>query len=383
MATQQWPTTPGCLMLADAHRASRTARTVLVALLTAIGVLFGVYLLYRLAGVLEWLVLAVFFAVALNPAVDLLRKRGLRRVPAILIVFLLVLAAVALIVAVAMPALIDQIKAIVSAMREPGGLTHQVQKLAGPLGLSGIVATFQAQIDALPGQLTGVAGPWTQATMNTLNALAATGTVIVLTFFMLNDGERLVNGSVALFPPARRGQVRRLLEQSARAVSGYITGNLAISAIAGAGVFVGMTVLGVPYALALAVLLAIFDLIPLVGATLGAILPILAAFAISPVRALILLLYIIIYQQIESHVLNPLVYGRSVHLPGLAVVLAVLIGGTLMGMLGALIAIPAAEIIRLLVNEVAASRGLSATPNPEDVAADDATSSHASLAQPA
>jgi predicted PurR-regulated permease PerM len=127
-----------------------------------------------------------------------------------------------------------------------------------------------------------------------------------------------------------------------------------------------MTILGVPYALALALLLAIFDLIPMVGATLGAIPPILAAFGVSPVKALILLIYIIVYQQIESNVLNPLFYGRSVHLPALAVFLAVLIGGALMGMLGALIAIPVAEILRIVIGELLASRRPSTAAIPAE-----------------
>lgn len=323
-----------------------------VILLTALAVLCGAYLIYRLATVIEWLILSIFLAVAIEPAVRILRKRGVRRVPAILIVFLLVLTAIALAVALALPSLVAQFKGIVAVLQTPEGLTEQIQKVARPLGLSGLVQTFHVQIESLPGQLASAVGPFTTVTVNTFSALGATGTVIVLTFFMLNDGERLVSGFLGLLPQRTQPRVRRVLDQSARAVSGYITGNLAISGIAGAGVFVGMTVLGVPYALALAVLLAIFDLIPLVGATLGAIPPILAAFAISPLKALVLLVYIIVYQQFESHVLNPLVYGRSVHLPGLAVFVAVLIGGVLMGILGALIAIPVAEMIRLVFVEL-------------------------------
>ena len=343
-------------MLAQADGAGRTARTVLVVLLTTMAVFFAVYLLYRLASVIEWMILAIFLGVALNPAVAVLRRHGIKRAPAILIVFAILCLAAGVILAVALPSFVDQLKAVIAVLQQPGALTEQVQKLARPMGLSGLVQTLHSQIDALPGQLATAVGSLSTVTVNTYRALAAAGTVIVLTFFMLNDGERLMSGFVALFPQARQQRVRRFLEQSARAVSGYISGNLSISAIAGAGVFVGMTILGVPYALALAVLLAIFDLIPLVGATLGAIAPILAAFAISPVKALVLLAYIIIYQQIESHVLNPLVYGRSVHLPGLVVVLSVLIGGTLMGILGALIAIPLAEIIRLAFKELFLSR---------------------------
>lgn len=338
-----------------------TARNVVVILLTTLAVLFAVYLLYRLSAIIEMITVAVFLAVAVNPLVNRVRRRHVKRVPAILIVFLALFLALLVIFGLAFPSLVEQVKGIITVLQQPGGLTEQVQKVARPLGLSGLVASLRPQIDSLPQQLGSAIGSLTTVTSNTVNAGAAILTVIVLMFFMLNDGERLLGAGVALFPEKQQPRVRRVLEQSARAVSGYVSGNLTISAIAGAGVFIGMTILGVRYALALAVLLAVIDLIPLVGATLGAIPPILGALAISPVKALILLAYIIVYQQIESHVLNPLVYGRSVHLPGMVVVLSVIVGGTLMGIAGALIAIPVAEIIRLLLNELRSDQRLEAS----------------------
>ncbi len=333
-----------------------TVRTVFVMLVTALAVFFSLYLVYRLQGVIQGIVLAVFLAVTLNPAVDALHRRRVARPVAILLVFLAVLIALLIIVRLALPSLVGQVQGIAHVLQEPGGLTNQVRKLARPLGLADVVESLRPQLNALPGQLSGAIGSFTTVTANALNTVAALITIIVLTFFFLNDGAEIVNAGLKLVPESQRPRLRRVLDGSASAVSGYVTGNLTISLIAGAGAFVGMTILGVPYALALALLLAIFDLIPMVGATLGAIPPILAAFGISPVKALILLLYIIVYQQIESNVLNPLLYGRSVHLPALAIFLAVLVGGALMGMLGALIAIPVAEILRILIAEVLASR---------------------------
>ena len=157
-------------------------------------------------------------------------------------------------------------------------------------------------------------------------------------------------------PPAHQPAVRRVLEHSARAIAGYIRGNLAISVIAGVSVYVGMRILGIPYALPLAILLAIVDLIPMVGAQLGAVPVVIAALMVSPVKAVIILVYIIVYSQIESNVLNPLVYGRSDQLPGVVVFIAFLAGSLLFGILGALIAIPAANIIRVVVREWLAYR---------------------------
>jgi predicted PurR-regulated permease PerM len=178
----------------------------------------------------------------------------------------------------------------------------------------------------------------------------------VLGFFFIHDGVGLVEAALQMLPDARRPQVRRLVDHSADAISGYIRGNLAISVIAGISALVGMLVLRIPFALPLAVLLAVIDLIPMVGVTVGAVPVVLAALAVSPVKALILLVYIIVYQQIESNVINPLIYGRSDQLPALAVFLAFLAGSLLWGILGALIAIPAANIIRIIVREWVASR---------------------------
>src|SRR6266849_3371214 len=313
----------GCVMPSTAA----TVRTVLVTLLAALGVLFGLYLLYRLEGVIDWIVLAIFLAVALNPAVNALNRRRLPRPVAILLVFLAVLITLLIIVRLALPSLVGQVQGIANVLQEPGGLTNQVRKLAQPLGLSDFVETLRPQIDALPGQLSGSVGAFTTVTANAFNTVAALVTIIVLTIFFLNDGAHIVNVGLKLFPEEQRPRLRRVLDGSASAVPGYVTGNVTISLIAGAGAYIGMTILGVPYALALALLLSI-----------------------------------IVYQQIESNVLNPLLYGRSVHLPALAVFVAVLIGGALMGMLGALIAIPVAEILRIAIAEVLASRQQSLPP---------------------
>jgi predicted PurR-regulated permease PerM len=330
--------------------------------LTAFAVLFAGYLVYRLAGIIQWIIVAAFLAVALNPAVEGLHRRGLPRRWAILVVLVILLSAIIAIAALALPSLVGQVRGIANVLRQPGGFSGQVMRVAAPLGLGGLVQTLRSQLDALPGQVAGLVGSFTSVTASAINLVTAIVTVFVLMIFFLDGGARIVDGAVELFPEAYRPRLHRLLAGSAKAISGYVSGNLFISFIAGAGATIGMTLLGVPYALALGLLLAIFDLIPLVGATLGAIPPILAAFAVSPLKALILLVYIIIYQQIESQVLNPLVYGRSVQLPALVVFLAVLIGGALMGILGALIAIPVAEILRLVLQEVLAGQAQWSAP---------------------
>jgi predicted PurR-regulated permease PerM len=150
--------------------------------------------------------------------------------------------------------------------------------------------------------------------------------------------------------------VRRLLSQSAGAISGYITGNLAISVICGITTFIVLLLLGMPYAAPLALLVAVLDLIPLVGATLGGALLVVVGLFVEPWKAVVLLVYIVVYQQVEGSVLQPLVYSKAVQLNGLVILIALLVGGQLLGIPGALLAIPVAEIIRIVVTELLAYR---------------------------
>jgi predicted PurR-regulated permease PerM len=165
-----------------------------------------------------------------------------------------------------------------------------------------------------------------------------------------------VNAGVGLFPERHQPLVRRLLSRSAGAISGYITGNLAISVICGITTFVVLLLLGMPYAAPLALLVAVLDLIPLVGATLGGALLVIVGLFVEPWKAVVLLVYIVVYQQAEGSLLQPIVYSRAVQLNGLVILIALLVGGQLLGIPGALLAIPVAEIIRILITELVAYR---------------------------
>jgi predicted PurR-regulated permease PerM len=151
---------------------------------------------------------------------------------------------------------------------------------------------------------------------------------------------------------ARAGRWRRLAPKIYQAVSGYVLGNLEISVIAGTCAWIAMTLLGVPFALLLAIVIAFFDLLPMVGATLGAIIVTLAALLVSPLTAVIWLVYVFVYQQAENYLIQPVVYRRAVQVSPLATIIAVLIGGTLLGLLGALLAIPAAATVQLMVQDL-------------------------------
>ncbi|HEY6714630.1 MAG TPA: AI-2E family transporter, partial [Rubrobacter sp.] len=242
----------------------------------------------------------------------------------------------------------------------PEGPTEYIKGLAKQNGLGGFLQRFSDQLHELRKQLGGVLqnllSSSGQRAISLAGMIAALATVLTLTFFLLLGSERYVNAGVGLFPEAHQPLVRRLLSQSAGAISGYITGNLAISVICGITTFIVLLLLGMPYAAPLALLVAVLDLIPLVGATLGGALLVIVGLFVEPWKAVVLLVYIVVYQQVEGSVLQPLVYSKAVQLNGLVILIALLVGGQLLGIPGALLAIPVAEIIRIVVTELVAYR---------------------------
>ncbi|MDQ3285127.1 MAG: AI-2E family transporter [Actinomycetota bacterium] len=345
---------------------TQVMRTVAVALLTAAVVLGAFFLLWQVRTFIGWFVIALFLAAVLNPAVNWLqsRHRLMKRPLAIGLTYLGVLVALLLVVGIFVPVLVDQIngfiKFVSTAANAPEGPTEYIKGLAKENGLGGLFQRFSDQLDELRKQLGGVLqnllSSSGQIAISVAGMIAALATVLTLTFFLLLGGERYVSACAGLFPEPHRPLVRRLLSKSAGAISGYVTGNLAISVICGVTTFVVLLILGMPYAAPLALLVAVLDLIPLVGATLGGALLVVVGLFVEPWKAVVLLVYIVVYQQVEGSVLQPLVYSKAVQLNGLMVLVALLIGGQLLGIPGALLAIPVAEIIRILVTELLAYR---------------------------
>lgn len=335
------------------------ARVVAVAILTAVGVLAGLYLLWQLRQIVEWAVLGTFAAVALNPAVDWVGRK-LPRALAVLLVYLLVLLVLAVIAGVLVPPLLGQGQALVGfisdTLREPRGALQLVQRFADRYGLGGYLAAARSRLGSALPQLGSAAAPLLAVTRGVITGVTAVLSILLIAFFLLLDGRKFVDGALRLLAPERGPHARELLRQSAGAVSGYLIGNFSISLIAGIATFITLLILRVPAAAPLALVVAVLDLIPLVGATLGAAVVTIVGFFVSPLTGIILIIYFLVYQQIENNVLQPVVYGRSVRLHPLAVFIAVLVGAELMGILGALLAIPVAEIIRILAADWFARR---------------------------
>ena len=339
---------------------SQVVRTIVIALLTAAVVLGALFLLWQVRSLIGWGVLALFLAAVLNPAVKWLERRRIKRSIGILLTYLGVVVGLLLIVGIFVPVVVSEIRDlidfVVTVTQNPGGVTEYLRTFLDQLGLGSLFDTLSEQLANLPSQL----GAWAKSLLLSAGGLAISAatfvsalvSILTLTFFLLLNPEGFINVGLRLFAEPQRPRVRRLLDQSAGAVSGYITGNLAISFICGVLTFIVLIVLGMPYPAALALLVALLDLIPLVGATLGGALLVVVGLFVSPLTAIILLVYVLVYQQVEGSVLQPLVYSRAVQLNALLIFVAVLVGAALMGIPGALLAIPVAEIIRIVVTDL-------------------------------
>jgi predicted PurR-regulated permease PerM len=343
------------------ERSQLTPRVVLMVTLTALMLLGTLYLLWELREIIRWCALAIFLAAALNPAVDWLDRKRLPRALAILLVYLVLLLFIVGVGALLLPPLVEQSQALTSfvidLVREPQGPSQQaLQDLADRYSLGSFLDALRAQLSSLPERLLDATTQLFSVTRSVVGGVVSLLSILLLTFFLLLDGRRFVEVGLAHFTSSQQLRLRRLLDQSAAAVSGYITGNLVISLIAGIAAFIVLKIVGVPYALTLALVIAVFDLIPLIGATIGALIVIIVGFFVSPVTGVILVVYFVVYQQFENNVLQPLIYGRQVHLHPIVVFLAAVAGAELLGILGALLAIPVAEIIRILGAEWLAFR---------------------------
>jgi predicted PurR-regulated permease PerM len=256
---------------------SQVIRTVAAALLTTVVVLAALFLLWQVRTFVGWFVIALFLAAVLNPAVNWLQRRHrlIKRPIAIATTYLVVLVVLIFVVAIFLPLLVDQIngfiKFVSTAAQAPEGPTQYIKGLAKDNGLGGLVQRIDVQLSDLRKQLGGALGNLFSATgqiaISAASFLAALATVLTLTFFLILGSDRYVEAGVGLFSERHQSLVRRILGQAAGAVSGYVTGNLAISVICGVTTFVVLLVLGMPYAAPLALLVAVLDLVPLVGAT--------------------------------------------------------------------------------------------------------------------
>jgi predicted PurR-regulated permease PerM len=343
-------------------------RTILRVLLIVLAVSITLEVVWIARHVLAWVVIALFLALALDPLVGWIERRGrIARGPAIGLAYVIALIVIVGIGATFVPKLVDEVNGFVQALPS---YVHDLTHGRGRLGFLEtkyhVVEKVREQVQSGGAKkLLGLSGAALTITKSVITIIAATITIVFLTFFMLLEGRTWVERIYALFPEESRPRWRRIGADIYRTVGGYVTGNILISLIAGASITVVLLVMGVPYAVALGLLVAFLDLIPLAGATVAGIIVCIVAFLHSVPAGIVVLVFFVVYQQIENHFLQPVIYGRTVQLSPLAVLVSVLVGAELAGILGALAAIPVAGALQVIVrDQLAVRRGLVVVDEP-------------------
>ena len=325
-------------------------QTILMVVGILIAVAIALEVVWIARHVIAWIFIALFLALALNPAVDRLEQRMGRRGAATTIVYLAALAALVGIGFLFIPTVVNQVNDF--AHKVPDYL-DDITKGRGRLGfLQTKYHLVDKARDALEeggaSKLFGFSDTALALARGVVTTVVAAITIAFMTFFMLLEGPRWAQRFLGLLPTRSRTRWESVGRDIYRTVGGYVTGNLLISFIAGALTTVVLLILGVPFAVALGLIVAILDLIPLAGATIAAIIVGTVGFIHSITAGIIVIVFFIVYQQVENHLLQPLVYGRTVQLSPLAVLVSILIGAELAGVLGALGAIPVAGALQVI-----------------------------------
>jgi predicted PurR-regulated permease PerM len=347
-------------------------RTVLRAVLTALGVVIALYVIYLLRRPLTWIFIAGFLAIALSGPVNFL-SNFTRRGVAVAAVYLGVILIPVLIFASLVPPIVEQGRNLADSLPQyASDLSDFVQKNERLRSLEqdyDITGKLEEEAGKLPGRVGDAAGVLSGIGLGLVNSLFAGVTILVLSAFLIGSGRRWLDLWAERYRPERAEWMKRLYGRIGNAVGNYVAGALVQATIAGVLAWLVLTILGVPYALPLAVIVFLLDIVPLVGATLGAIVVgIVTLFNDFPTDTIVWAVFSIVYQQLENTVIQPRIQARAVAVHPFVVLVSVLFGSTLFGVLGALLAIPVAAAIQIAIREVSAFKDTpAALVPPKDV----------------
>jgi predicted PurR-regulated permease PerM len=347
--------TPAITQPARSRQYGPSLRAILRVVLTVVASVIALYLVYRLRKPLAWVFLAAFIAVAASAPVAAL-QRYMRRGVAIALVYLLIVLVPIGMLALFVPPIVEQGNNLAdNAPRYARDVTDWVNKNESLRKLNDkydLTSKLQDQAAKLPSKLGDVAGVLTDIGSGIINSIFAGITILTLSLFMIGGGPRWRRQFIARHSPQRAEALERLFDRIAEAVGGYVRGALLQALIAGFSSWIVLLILGVPYAAPLAVVIFIFDLIPLVGATLAAVLVgLVTLFHNFPTTTIVWGIWSIIYQQVENNVIQPRIQSRTVQVEPIIVIVSVLFGASLFGVFGAVLAVPIAATIQVSVAE--------------------------------
>lgn len=331
--------------------------TVVCAAKSALGVALVVGLiaaLYQARSVLVLILIAAVLALGMDPGIRVLQRRGrMGRGAATAVILLTLLGVLVLFFVLVIPPIAGEVEAF--ARRVPDYIAH-LQDTGGVLGELEQRFNLSRQLESLaervPNILQSSAGTVLGVFGNIASGLFSLLTILVLTVYFASNLPALEDGVASLFPPAKREEFRELMDRATQKIGGYASGQMMVCFIAGVCAFIAFLIIGLPFPAALAMWVSITTLIPSVGALVGAVLCILVASFVSIGTAIVTAVYILVYQQIENYVVSPRVMKKAVDLSPAAVIVSVLIGGSMLGFVGALLALPLAAAAKVVVRDL-------------------------------
>ncbi len=331
-------------------------RAIMRAVLVVVAVALALLVIYELRTPITWLVIAGFIAVAMSGPVNLLTRLTNRRGLAISLAYLALVMVPIGLGSLLLPSVVNQVEELADNVpRYADDVTAFVQENQTLSDLNDkydFTGELQSVADDLPSRIGDAAGVLQDIGVGVINSIFAAVTILILSIFMVSGGPRWVHQFVRSQPPGRAERMERGLGSIANAIGNYVGGALVQATIAGVGAFLVLELLGAPFAAPLALLVALFDLIPVVGATIaGVLVAIVMIFVNFPVGLIIWVIYALAYQQIENYVIQPQIQKRAVQVEPFVVLVAVLFGSTLFGVLGAVLAIPAAASLQIAWRE--------------------------------
>jgi predicted PurR-regulated permease PerM len=330
-----------------------TTRQIARILYTTAGFLALLYLLVQIRSTLLLVGIAIFLAVALGPAVDFFSTRAkLPRAAAILITYVLLVGVIAGVLALIVPPVVNGAS---SLSRDIPGYIDDLRNNKTIRDFDNkydITTKLQDEAQKLPNKLGDAAGALQSVAASIFNAAFKVLTILTMTFFLLLNGRQMTNFLITRFGRHREERLHDVAERIYKSTSGYVAGALTITSINGILTFIVLSILKVPFAVPLAVMMSFFGLIPLVGATIGGVLILIVTlFTDFPSATIIYGIFLIFYQQLENNVLQPFIFKRTVNVPPLAVIVAILAGSSILGVVGALVAIPIAAALQIVLKE--------------------------------
>jgi predicted PurR-regulated permease PerM len=312
---------------------------------------------YLARNVLLLIYVSGLFATGFSPLVRIIEKQkllpvGTRRFPrwsAILLIYVMILGALGSVALMVAPPLSEQARALAD---ELPSMFDRAQQYLVSKGVLDHPLTLREAVEQAPGDGTDAVGAVYQTVAGLVGGIFGFVTILILTFYILIDAETLFEGFLRLFPKRRRPQISEISRHITYKVSAWLTGQLLLAAVIGTTAAAGLWLIGVPYFYVLALIAAIGEMVPVVGPIFSAIPALAVALTVSPQTALFVLIFFIVQQQFENHVLVPKVMERQVGVSAVTIIVALLIGGSLLGIAGAVLAVPTAAILQVVVQEV-------------------------------